>query len=145
MAAKDGTTRVKVTLHGAILSKIVSRKIDTCVTWQSIYYNNALKQRCKNLKSVGALEGFQVMFKYETEDFTGISKSECFLKRRAFLMHGGFVIPVKSDVEYLNWLLKPTSTLKYFKGTSTFKYFKGTSTLKYFKGTSTLKWTVLSS
>ena len=34
-------------------------------------------------------------------------------------MHEGFVIPVKFDVEYLNWLLKPTSTLKYFKGTST--------------------------
>ena len=36
-------------------------------------------------------------------------------------MHKGFVIPVKSDVEYLNWLLKPTSTLKYFKGTSALK------------------------
>ena len=36
-------------------------------------------------------------------------------------MHEGFVIPVKSDVEYLNWLLKPTSTLKYPKGTSTLK------------------------
>ena len=64
------------------------------------------------------------------EDFTGISKSKCFLKRRAFLMHEGIVIPVKSDIEYLNRLLKPTSTLKYFKGTSTLKYFKGTSTLK---------------
>ena len=36
-------------------------------------------------------------------------------------MHEGFVIPVKSDVEHLNWLLKPTLTLKYFKGTSTFE------------------------
>ena len=36
-------------------------------------------------------------------------------------MHKGFVIPVKSNVEYLNWLLKPTSTLKYFKRTSTLK------------------------
>ena len=62
--------------------------------------------------------------KYDTEVFTGISKSEC------FLMHEGFIIPVKSNVEYLNWLLKPTSTLKYFKSTSTLKYFKGTSTLK---------------
>ena len=42
-------------------------------------------------------------------------------RRRAFLMHEGFVIPGKSDVEYLNWLLKPTSTLKYFKRTSTLK------------------------
>ena len=51
-------------------------------------------------------------------------------QRRAFLMHELFVIPIKSDVEYLNWLLKPTSTLKYFKVTSTLKYSKGTSTLK---------------
>ena len=36
-------------------------------------------------------------------------------------MHEGFVIPVKSNVEYLNWLLKPTNTLKYFKGTNTLK------------------------
>ena len=36
-------------------------------------------------------------------------------------MHEGFVIPVKFDIEYLNRLLKPTSTLKYFKGTSTFE------------------------
>ena len=69
--------------------------------------------------------------KYDTEVFTGISKSECSLKSRAFLMHSGFVVPVKSDVEYLNWLLKPTSTLKYFKSTSTLKYFKGTSTLNH--------------
>ena len=48
------------------------------------------------------------------------------------LMHEGIVIPVKSDVEYSNWLLKPASTLKYFKITSTLKYFKGTSTLKLF-------------
>ena len=54
-------------------------------------------------------------------DFTGISKSDWFLKRRASLMHEGFVIQVKSDVEYLNWLLKSTSTLKYFKGNSSLK------------------------
>ena len=52
-------------------------------------------------------------------------------RSRAFLMHEGFVIPAKSDVEYLNWLLKPISTLKYFKSTSTLKYFKGTSTLMF--------------
>ena len=43
---------------------------------------------------------------YEMVDFTGISKSKCFLKRRAegeaFLMYEGFVIPVKSYVDYLN-------------------------------------------
>ena len=32
-------------------------------------------------------------------------------------MHEGFEIPVKSDVEYLNWLLK----FAYFKSTSTFE------------------------
>ena len=49
------------------------------------------------------LPGFYVIVQiYETEDITGISKCECFLKRRAFLMHEGFVIPIKSDVEYLN-------------------------------------------
>ena len=36
-------------------------------------------------------------------------------------MHDGFVIQVKFDVEYLNWLLKSTSTLKYLKGTSSFE------------------------
>ena len=36
-------------------------------------------------------------------------------------MHEGFVIPVKSKIEYLDRLLKPTSTLTYFKGTSTLK------------------------
>ena len=40
-------------------------------------------------------------------------------------MHSGFVIPLMSDVEYSNWLLKSTSTFKYFKSTSTLKYFKG--------------------
>ena len=39
-------------------------------------------------------------------------------RRRAFLLHEGFVIPVKSSVSYLSWLLKPTSNLKYFKGTN---------------------------
>ena len=41
----------------------------------------------------------------ETEDFSGISKSECFRKgelQASFLMHVNFEIPVKSDVECLN-------------------------------------------
>ena len=58
----------------------------------------------------GAQTSLYVMVQIRDGGFYRDFKSEWFLKRRVFLMHEGFVIPVKSHVEYLNWLLKPTIT-----------------------------------
>ena len=39
-------------------------------------------------------------------DFTGITKPSCIKKARLFKKNSDFEIPVKSDVEYLNYYLK---------------------------------------
>ena len=58
------------------------------------------------LKYFKVLVGLRSQFKYSTSDFTGITKSSCNKKARLFKKQSDFGIPVKSDVEYLNYYLK---------------------------------------
>ena len=58
------------------------------------------------LKYFKVLVGLRSQFKYSTLDFTGITKPSCSKTARLFKKHSDFEIPVKSNVEYLNYSLQ---------------------------------------